>query len=264
LHEINQGLQHPERLVGLHFFNPVAQMPLVEVVSGQETNVETAGQALVFVRKLDHLPLPVASRPGFLVNRILMPYLSECVILLEEGIPPATIDQAAVQFGMPMGPVELADTVGLDICLSVAENLAVHFGGKVPDLLVAMVKKGELGRKTGKGFYVYKKGKAIKPPEKSRPEKTTEEMPLADITDRLILRMLNEGVACLREGIVADADLLDAGMIFGAGFAPFRGGPMHYARTQSITAVFARLTELAAQYGSRFQPDSGWAELQLV
>ncbi|MGB6977305.1 MAG: 3-hydroxyacyl-CoA dehydrogenase NAD-binding domain-containing protein [Gammaproteobacteria bacterium] len=264
LDEINQALQNTHRLLGLHFFNPVAKMPLVEVVSGQATNAEVAHKALAFVRKLDHLPLPVASRPGFLVNRILMPYLSESTILLEEGIPAATIDQAALQFGMPMGPVELADTVGLDICLSVAENLTAHFGGKVPELLVEMVKKGELGRKTGKGFYVYKNGKAIKPIEKVSHEKTSQEMPLSDITDRLILRMLNESVACLREGIVKDADLLDAGMVFGAGFAPFRGGPMQYARTQSITAIVARLTELTAQYGPRFQPDSGWIELQLV
>ena len=164
------------------------------------------------------------------------------------------IDRAAVNFGMPMGPVELADTVGLDVCLSVADNLSKHYGGKVPEQLREMVKKGDLGRKTGKGFYVYKNGKAIKEMPKGSFE-------APDIADRLILRMLNEGAACLREGVVADADLLDAGMVFGTGFAPFRGGPMHYVKTHGANAIYQKLQQLQQKYGERFTPDAGWQQL---
>ena len=172
------------------------------------------------------------------------------MLLLQEGVPAAVIDKAAVKFGMPMGPIELADTVGLDICLSVAENLTKYYGGEVPEQLRDMVKKGELGRKTGKGFYIYKNGKAIKAKIKTKiPE---------DVTDRLILRMVNEAVTCLREGVVQDADLVDAGMVFGTGFAPFRGGPIHYAEARGVEAVVQRLTELEQKLGPRLEPDSGW------
>lgn len=251
LDEINAVLKDPSRLVGIHFFNPVAKMKLVEVVAGNKTNPEVLQKAIAFVRRIDRLPLPVKSSPGFLVNRVLMPYLMEAFLLLEEGIPPEVIDRAAVQFGMPMGPVELADTVGLDVALSVAENLSKHFGGKVPERLREMVKKGELGRKSGKGFYVYKNGKPIKSKSKA-----TSQPP--DITDRLILRMLNEAQACLREGVVADEDLLDAGMVFGTGFAPFRGGPMNYAKTHGKEAIYHKLELLQQKYGDRFKPDQGW------
>lgn len=251
LDEINVALKDPGRLVGIHFFNPVAKMKLVEVVQGAKTHPEVVKKALSFVRRIDRLPLPVKSSPGFLVNRVLMPYLMEAMQLVDEGVPPEVIDRAAIRFGMPMGPVELADTVGLDVGLSVAENLSKHFGGKVPERLREMVKKGELGRKSGKGFYVYKNGKAIKPKIKTDSEP-------ADVTDRLIMRMINEAEACLREGVVADADLLDAGMIFGTGFAPFRGGPMHYANTHGTEAIYHKLEALQKKYGDRFKPDAGW------
>src|SRR5262249_12442033 len=158
------------------------------------------------------LPLPVKSSPGFLVNRILTPYMMEAMLMYEEGIPPELIDKTAVEFGMPMGPVELADTVGLDICLSVAKNLGEKINIPVPAKLVAMVEKGTLGRKTGSGFYQYKNGKPIRNTVEAKGGRTD------DIEDRLILRIVNECVACLREQIVDDADLLDAGMIFGTGF----------------------------------------------
>ncbi len=162
LDEINSVLKHPERLVGLHFFNPVAFMQLVEVVQGKKSSAAVIAQATAFVHQIDRLPLPVTSHPGFLVNRVLMPYLMEAMALLQEGIAAPVIDKAAVQFGMPMGPIELADTVGIDVCLAVAKNLTQHFGGEVPARLEQMVSQHELGKKTGKGFYLYKKGKAIK------------------------------------------------------------------------------------------------------
>jgi 3-hydroxyacyl-CoA dehydrogenase/enoyl-CoA hydratase/3-hydroxybutyryl-CoA epimerase len=245
-------LNHPERLVGIHFFNPVAKMPLVEIVKGQKTDKAVIEKAMVFVRKIDKLPLPVKSSPGFLVNRILLPYMLEAVALLEEGIAGPVIDKAAVDFGMPMGPIELADTVGLDICLAALEELSAKSGAKVPTKLKEYVARGELGRKSGKGFYQYKNGKAIKPTI------TSQDAIPNDITDRLMLRLLNEAVACLREGIVDSADHLDTGCIFGFGFPPFRGGPITYARTQGTDRMLKLLDELESRYGNRFAADSGW------
>jgi len=227
LDEINQALQHPERLVGIHFFNPVAYMQLVEVVKGNKTSTEVFDKALAFVHQIDKLPLPVKSSPGFLVNRLLMPYLMSAVVLLQEGVPAAVIDKAAVKFGMPMGPIELADTVGLDICLAVAKILSVHFNSTVPPLLEKMVAAGSLGRKTEKGFYKYKNGKPVK-------EKVSADHKIPmDLVDRLIEPMYSEAKKCLQEQVVADDDLIDAGMIFGSGFAPFRGGLMNYYKNKN-------------------------------
>ncbi len=246
-------LKKPERLVGIHFFNPVAKMPLVEVVKGEKTDPYTLDCAMVFVRMLDKLPLVVKSSAGFLVNRLLLPYLLESMLLIEEGLPAQAIDKAAVDFGMPMGPIELADTVGLDICLDAARTLTDTFGGRIPEQVRRLVEQKHLGKKTGQGFYRYnKEGKAIKPaldPNYRYPE---------DIMDRLMLRIINEGVACLREKIVDDADFLDAGMIFGAGFPPFRGGPIHYALEQGKVLLLQRLNLLVQRYGDRFLPDKGW------
>ena len=234
LEELAEGLNDPARLVGLHFFNPVAKMQLVEVVRGTSTSDQVVANAMTFTRQIDRLPLPVTSTPGFLVNRILMPYLMEAVVLETEGVPAALIDKAATKFGMPMGPVELADTVGLDICLHVAENLSGHFNTDVPERLKQLVAAGNLGRKSGRGFYQWKKGKAVKPRSSGTPTR------LEDIADRLVSRLLDESVSCLREQVVSDADLLDAGMIFGTGFAPFRGGPMHYIDSRSKSALLER------------------------
>ena len=255
LQELAPALKHPQRLVGLHFFNPVAKMPLVEVVHSPDTSEETVARASAFARSIRRLPLPVTSTPGFLVNRVLMPYLMEAVVMVEEGIPLAIIDRVATDFGMPMGPIELADTVGLDICLKVAENLTGHFGGEVPGILRAKVEQGRLGKKSGGGFYDFRKGKPVKP----KPEKGYR--PPTDLQDRLILRMLNEVVACLREKVVADGDLADAGIIFGTGFAPFRGGPVHYIRERGPQQLEALLKTLARSHGERFEPDPGWAAL---
>ena len=250
LDEINVVMEKPERLVGIHFFNPVAKMDLVEVVSSEKTSEEISHNACAFVNQISRLPLPVKSSPGFLVNRVLMPYLMECVQLLDEGYRPEVVDQAAKSFGMVMGPVELADTVGMDVCLAVAENLTAHFGGKVPQKLRDMVAAGKLGRKSGEGFYRYKNGKPVK-------QKTTGHSDDKEIAQRLILRMVNEAASCLREGVVADADLLDAGMIFGTGFAPFRGGPMHYAQQFGHDKLNELFTKLETQYGERFKADAG-------
>ncbi len=252
LEEISKAMTDPSRLIGIHFFNPVAKMNLVEVVSSKETAKEIGQRACVFVNQIGRLPLPVKSSPGFLVNRVLMPYLMECVQLLDEGYSGEEIDKAAKSFGMIMGPVEMADTVGMDVCLAVAENLTSHFGGKVPDKLRQMVKEGKLGRKTGQGFYRYKNGKPIKQKVKTnRAEK--------EIANRLILRMINESASCLRENVVADSDLLDAGMIFATGFAPFRGGPMNYAKHFGHDKLNELFSKLQAQYGERFKVDTGLA-----
>jgi 3-hydroxyacyl-CoA dehydrogenase/enoyl-CoA hydratase/3-hydroxybutyryl-CoA epimerase len=256
LADLRKGLQSPQRLVGLHFFNPVEKMELVEIVSDSATDSKFVEEALAFVKQIKKLPLPVLSEPGFLVNRILMPYLLESILLLQEGIPASTIDLAAKEFGMPMGPIELADRVGLDVCLSVADILVQHFGGEVPNILRSKVAEGKLGVKTGEGFYRYQKGRVVK-----TSAKTQISLPQAEIIDRLILVMLNEAVACLRESIVSDADLLDAGMIFGTGFAPFLGGPIHYAKARGIDTIQKRLEQLQDQYGDRFSPDPGWQAL---
>jgi 3-hydroxyacyl-CoA dehydrogenase/enoyl-CoA hydratase/3-hydroxybutyryl-CoA epimerase len=258
LESISQSLKNPERLIGLHFFNPVAKMQLVEIVHAETTKQELIKQGAAFARKIDRLPLPVKSSPGFLINRILMPYLMEAVKLYSEGISAPAIDKAATDFGMPMGPVELADKVGLDVCLAVANGLAPVFKLNVPEQLELMVKQNKLGVKTGSGFYNYKNGKA------SYEGTSDSTAASADITDRLILRLLNESVACLREQIVADADLLDAGVIFGTGFAPFRGGPMNYINSTGVEQQQKRLEKLEQLQGERFQPDAGWDSLPKV
>ncbi|MBS0396810.1 MAG: 3-hydroxyacyl-CoA dehydrogenase, partial [Proteobacteria bacterium] len=202
---------------------------------------------------IDKLPLPCKSAPGFVVNRVLFPYLTEAMLAAQEGVALALIDEAALAFGMPQGPIELADTVGLDVALHVGEVLSAAFGTPRPDVLAPLVAAGKRGRKTGQGLYAWADGRPVKPaPAGSAP---------ADLADRLVLPMVNEAAACLRQGIVADEDLLDAGVIFGTGFAPFRGGPIHYARRRGIAAVVARLEELAARHGRRFAPDPHWAVL---
>ncbi|ABE61935.1 3-hydroxyacyl-CoA dehydrogenase [Nitrobacter hamburgensis X14] len=254
LQELRTTLQHPERLVGLHFFNPVSRLQLVEVVSHDAADPQVLKQAMAFVGAIDRLPLPVQSSSGFLVNRALTPYMLEAMVMLDEKIDKTVIDAAAEKFGMPMGPIELADQVGLDICLAVGDELRSKFGEALPqppDWLREKVAKGELGRKTGKGFYTWRDGKADKGTA-SRSQVTPE------MIDRLVLPMSNVCVACLREGIVDDADLVDGAMIFGTGYAPFRGGPLNYARTRGPENVAANLRELAEKFGVRFAPDPGW------
>lgn len=255
LEDLADALHDPERLVGLHFFNPVAKMPLVEIVYGKQTSETTRNKASAFTRKINRLPLPVTSSPGFLVNRVLMPYLMEAVVLAEEGVPLSVIDNAATDFGMPMGPIELADTVGLDICLKVAEILSSYMDIQVPGILQDKVSQKQFGKKSGQGFYTFSKGKVVKP----EPDK--QYTPAADLQDRLIMRMLNEVVACLRDQVVENPDLADAGIIFGTGFAPFRGGPFHYIQERGAAQLEKLLENLMHSHGDRFRPDKGWTEL---
>ena len=215
---LSEKLADPSRLVGIHFFNPVAQLPLVEIVEGAGTRPQTFADAQRFTRKLDKLPLPCKSAPGFVVNRILTPYVNEALFALESGIPAAVIDRVGKGFGMPMGPLELTDVVGLDVSLHVGRVLAEAFNRPVPEILTKLVEQKRLGRKSGQGFYRWQDGKAVKPEAALAP-------PPADLEDRLILPMLNEAVACLREGVVADEDLLDAGVIFCDGFRAFSRRP---------------------------------------
>jgi 3-hydroxyacyl-CoA dehydrogenase/enoyl-CoA hydratase/3-hydroxybutyryl-CoA epimerase len=251
LETLGSVLRDPSRLVGLHFFNPVASMPLVEVIQSRITSEAARTTALAFTRAIDKLPLPCQSAPGFLVNRVLMPYLSEAMVISQEGVPLATIDAVAERFGMPMGPVELADSVGLDVCQHVGRILAAAFGRPAPAALESLVAAGKLGRKSGEGLYVWRDGKPVKPP-------ADRAAAPANLEDRLMLPLVNEAVAILRERVVGDEDLVDAGVIFGSGFAPFRGGPLRYARERGLKAVHARLEELETVHGSRFHPDDGW------
>lgn len=253
LEDLRAGLARPGQFLGLHYFNPVAMLPLVEVVRHDQVDATAFQRALAFVRGHDKLPLAVNSAPGFLVNRILFPYLLEAFRLRQEGVPLRAIDAAAKDFGMPMGPVELADQVGLDVCAHVGAVIAPTLGVELPGGIDDLVAAGKRGRKDGEGLYVWTEGKAVKPP---LPE---HYVPPPDLQDRLILPMLNEAVACLHEGIVASADELDAGVIFGTGFAPFLGGPMQHVRTVGADAVVARLQALAKRHGPRFAPRPGWA-----
>ncbi|MES2196914.1 MAG: 3-hydroxyacyl-CoA dehydrogenase NAD-binding domain-containing protein [Pseudomonadota bacterium] len=260
LQDLRTTLTRPERLVGLHFFNPVSRLQLVEVVSHDGSDPAMLKAALAFVGAIDRLPLPVKSSPGFLVNRALTPYMLEAMVMLDQKIDKSVIDAAAVKFGMPMGPIELADQVGLDICLDVGDMLRSKFGDQLPPTpawLREKVAKGELGRKTGKGFYLWKDGKADKSAvSPSMPEPTDE------MIDRLVLPMSNVCVAALREGIVDNADTVDGAMIFGTGYAPFRGGPLNYARTRGPENVVAALHALEDKFGGRFAPDAGWDDFK--
>ncbi len=219
LETIATALRDPSRLIGLHFFNPVARMMLVEVVAGQDSDARELARGAAFVRAIDKLPLPVKSAPGFLVNRVLAPYLMTAMRAVDEGVAPEAVDEAAVAFGMPMGPIELADTVGLDICLAVGRMLGGD--GEAPRRLASLVEGGNLGKKTGRGFYTWVDGRAQKNANVTVP---------AGLGARLVDPLVAEAKRALDEGIVSDSDLVDAGAIFGAGFAPFRGGPLHYAK----------------------------------
>ncbi len=241
------------RFAGLHFFNPVPKMQLVEVVRHAGTSADTINRLMAFCGDIDRLPAGVSDHPGFLVNRALTPYLMEALALLDEGIDKNRIDGAALAFGMPMGPIALADQVGLDICLDVAESLRADLDkpmAEIPDWVRGKVEAGETGKKAGKGLWDWSDG--APQPEAKRDD---------DLADRMILPMLDACVECLRLDIVPDEDVVDGAMIFATGFAPFRGGPMHYARSRGVKEIVQRLEQFKGAHGPRFAPDDGWGRL---
>jgi 3-hydroxyacyl-CoA dehydrogenase/enoyl-CoA hydratase/3-hydroxybutyryl-CoA epimerase len=252
LDELRDGLARPAQFAGLHYFNPVALMPLVEIIRHDGMHPVTEQRLAGFCRAIDKFPVPVAGTPGFLVNRVLFPYMLEAANAYAEGIPAPLIDRAAVKFGMPMGPIELVDTVGLDVAAGVGHELAPFLGLPIPAALATPPDAGRRGKKDGQGIYKWENGKPVKP---EVPQGYTAP---DDLEDRLILPLLNEAVACLHDGVVSDADLLDAGVIFGTGFAPFRGGPIQYIRETGADVLLQRLRQLEARHGARFAPRPGW------
>jgi len=252
LTELREHIARPVHFAGLHYFNPVALMPLVEIIHHDRVSPQTEQRLAAFCKAIDKLPVPVAGTPGFLVNRVLFPYMLEAATAYADGVPPAAIDKAAVKFGMPMGPIELIDTVGLDVAAGVGAELAPFLGLPIPASLAKPPEAGKRGKKDGQGLYKWENGKPVKP---ALPK---DYQAPSDLEDRLLMPLINEAVACLHEGVVDDAELLDAGVIFGTGFAPFRGGPIQYVRETGVENLLGRLAILEQRYGDRFKPRAGW------
>lgn len=252
-------LAQPERLVGLHFFNPVHRMQLVEIVRGARTSTAALATVLQFSKAIGKLPVIVKDSPGFLVNRILLPYMVESVRLFTEGVPASVIDQLMLDFGMPMGPLRLADEVGLDVAQHVAKDLERRLPEGVPinDTLEKMIEKGWLGRKSGRGFYVYG-GRAEKPAPESDVKFLQQASPRpgddATRRDRLVLIMINEAARVLAEGVVGAPEDVDFGMIMGTGWAPFRGGPLRHADGLGLPEIVGRLEVLTREIAPHFAP----------
>ncbi|MFW6299506.1 MAG: 3-hydroxyacyl-CoA dehydrogenase NAD-binding domain-containing protein [Oceanicaulis sp.] len=262
LKDLASALKKPGRLVGLHFFNPVSKMPLVEVVRHGRTSKRALAQSAAFAETIDKLPVTCKDAAGFIVNRALTPYLLEAARLMEEGVKPELIDAAAEKFGMAQGPVEVADHVGLDIALDVAEHLKDDFPeeiGEIPKNVKRTLEQRGAGVKDGCGFYEYEDGEA----QKSKVSDADMDGERIDpVCDRLILPLLNVCAQILHEGVADSEEDVDAALIFGAGFAPFRGGPFGYARYRQIDAVVADLERLEKKHGERFAPSEGWSILR--
>ncbi len=260
--ELAAATRHPERVVGIHFFNPVHKMQLVEVVTGDATAPEVAQRAVQFVQRIGKLPVVVRDRPGFLVNRILLPYLVEAGDLFAAGADPLAIDEVMLDFGMPMGPLRLADEVGIDIAADVAATLAAAFPKRMhaPAILGKMIGANLLGRKCGAGFYRHVRGDepVVNPDAIAlRPSGATPER----LGERLALLMVNEAAACLGESVAASAGDVDLAMVMGTGWAPFRGGPLRYADSLGARHVFDALSQLAETAGPHYAPCALIAEL---
>jgi len=260
LEDMASSLPDPSRLVGLHFFNPVHRMPLVEIVVGESTSEVARDTAIALTRRLGKTPVIVRSSPGFLVNRLLMPYLEEALRLFQAGVPMEELDRALVGFGMPMGPMELIDEVGLDVAAKVAHVLGEAFPSTEPrpDILDSLVASGRRGKKSGRGFYRYPKGKKQPDPAVyslvSAPSRAAVQAGPPVWVERLVLAMVNEAARCLDEAVVSSGEEVDLAMILGTGFPPFRGGLMRYADVLGLSRVIERLQALAASEGQRFTP----------
>lgn len=257
--EIASATSHPERVVGIHFFNPVHRMQLVEVVLGVQTSAEVAQKAVDFVLALGKLPVVVRDHPGFLVNRILMPYLVEAGRLFEGGASVQAIDKSMLDFGMPMGPLRLIDEVGVDVAQHVSHTLAARFPDRIqpPDVLAKMIDAGQLGRKSGGGFYLHKqkdKATANTAVDALRRDHRYAHLNLDQLRTRMVLLMINEAALCLEEGVVQAPEDVDFGMVMGTGFAPFLGGPLRLADSMGIDAVIEELRRLAGQGEAHFEP----------
>jgi 3-hydroxyacyl-CoA dehydrogenase / enoyl-CoA hydratase / 3-hydroxybutyryl-CoA epimerase len=259
VNSLADGLEHPERFCGFHFFNPVHRMPLVEVVRGAKTSDATLVTAVALARRLGKTPVVVQDAPGFVVNRILMPYLREAMHLLEEGYALTEIDESMRRFGMPMGPFEVVDEVGLDVAVKVAAVLSKAFPERMSaaPALEKLVAAKRLGKKNGIGFYRHRGRKRIPDPGLAALLGLDRERKASNpgmLSERMVLGIINEAAHCLEDGVVSDAGMIDLAMIFGAGFPPFRGGPLRHADTLGLARVEARLTALRAECGDRFAP----------
>ncbi len=257
--ELAESTRHPERVVGIHFFNPVHRMQLVEVIVGKQTSPEVLRRAVRFVQQLGKLPVVVKDSPGFLVNRILMPYLIEAGRLFETGARVEDIDEAMLEFGMPMGPLRLIDEVGVDVANHVAETIAAHFSPRLqaPQVLPKMLKAGLLGRKSGQGFYIHNRAKepGVNPQiDKFHQESSAAGLSREELRTRMIMLMVNESARCLEEDIVIGPADVDFGMIMGTGFAPFLGGPLRFADYVGVREVVKEMDRLASKGESRFAP----------
>jgi len=258
--EMAAATKRPEKVAGMHFFNPVHRMPLVEIIRGEQSADATIASLVSFSRKLGKTAIVVKDSPGFLVNRILAPYMNEAATLLQEGQTVEHIDKAILKFGMPMGPLTLYDEVGIDVAYKVAKILEAAFGDRMQasPIIEKIYEAKRFGRKVKKGFYVYQ-GKERKPDASVYKllgirQENVQLLPESEIQDRCILLMANEAVRCLEEGVARNPRDVDVGMIFGTGFPPFRGGLLKYVDSQGIGQVVDKLTKLAERYGERFAP----------
>jgi 3-hydroxyacyl-CoA dehydrogenase/enoyl-CoA hydratase/3-hydroxybutyryl-CoA epimerase len=259
--ELAAGTRHPTRVLGLHFFNPVHRMQLVEVIVARQTSPEALARAVKFVQRIGKLPVVVKDSPGFLVNRILMPYLIEAGSLFEHGASLERLDEAMLDFGMPMGPMRLLDEVGLDVALHVAQTLAASFGERlqVPAILRSMVEAGQIGRKSSSGFYLYGPSKKQEPnPQEMNyvQSQTACGLTPKELQERMYFLMVNEAVRCLEEQVVSNPEDIDFAMIMGTGFAPFRGGPLRYADSLGVEKIVGAMKVLVDFGAAQFTPCS--------
>ena len=255
--ELAESTGAPARVVGLHFFNPVSRMKLIEVVVGKTTADETRERALAFARQIGKLPVLVQDSPGFLVNRVLFPYLLDAAEMFQNGVSAEEIDNALLEWGMPMGPLRLIDEIGIDITVDIAATLEKAFGARdqAPEILQKMYAEKILGRKTGAGFYKYE-GKQQTPNDSLQQwrQESGEKFGLENITHRLVYLMVNEAARCLEEKVVATPEDADYGMILGTGFPVYRGGPLRYAESVGLTKVVTDMDGIHSRAGEKFAP----------